>query len=117
VDKSGIRTSVSFIDDDNIASYYLSLNTDTNFVEENTNRNLDTDSETIAGSRGTTLKMLIQSSIDLNSSTFMFTQIGGGNTITIDGNSYYYIDSNIRVTGATTGHSVDVPVRFLRYTT
>ena len=109
--------SVSFIDDDSVASYYLSLNTDSpDFVGENTNRQVDAN-QAIAGSRGTTLTMIIQSSIDLNSSTFMFTQIGGGNKITIDSNSYYYIDSNIRVTGATTGHSVDVPVRFLRYTT
>ena len=116
VSSQGKGASVSFIDDDNVASYYLSLNTDGDFVAENTNTLVDAN-ETIAGSRGTTLKLLIQSSTDLNSSTFMFTQIGGGNTITIDSNSYYYIDSNIRVTGATTGHSVDVPVRFLRYTT
>ena len=113
----GNAAAVSYIDDDNIASYYFSLNTDTEFVSENTNTNVDDATEAIAGSRGTIFKLLIQASIDLNSSTFMFTQIGGGSTISIDGNSYYYIDSNIRVTGATTGHSVDVPVRFLKYTT
>jgi|TARA_R110000851_G_scaffold236991_3_gene389714 hypothetical protein len=113
---SGQGAALSFVDDDNIASYYLSLNTDNQFVQENTNTNTDDDEEIIAGSRGTTLKLLIQASIDLNSSDFMFTQIGGANTITIDGNSYYYIDSNIRISGATTGHTVDVPVRFIKYT-
>ena len=28
---------------------------------------------------------------------------------------FYYIDSNIRVTGVTTGSSIDIPVRFVKW--
>ena len=66
-DKDGDLASVSFVDDDNIASYYLSLGTDTEYVHEN--------SET---------------------------------------DNYKFIDSTVRITGATTGYALDVPVRFAK---
>jgi len=107
--------NVSFIDDDNIATYYFSLGTDADFVED-LNAAVDANDNTspLAGSRGTSLKFAIRSSEDLESSTFLFTEVGGGNTVTIDSVSYYYIDSNVRIHGATTGYMVDVPVRFLK---
>jgi len=114
---NGTPAAISYIDDDNIASYYLSLSTDTLFIQSNPNLLADQNDEAIAGSRGTILRLLIKASVDLNSSTFMFREIGGGNTISLDGNTYYYIDSNVRITGATTGHSIDLPVRFMKYTT
>jgi hypothetical protein len=114
---NGTPAAASYIDDDNIASYYLSLSTDTQFVTSNPNMLANQDDETINGSRGTILTLLIQASVDLNSSEFMFKEIGGGNTTSLDGNTYYYIDSNVRITGATTGHSIDLPVRFMKYTT
>ena len=108
--------NVSFIDDDNIATYYLSEGTDNEYVMDlpvasaaNTDNN-----SSLAGARGTMLNFSIIASDDLEASSFLFTEVGGANTVTIDGNSYYYIDSNIRVTGATTGYMVDVPVRFLK---
>ena len=36
VSTTGTKASISFVDDDNIATYFLSLGTDTEFVEENT---------------------------------------------------------------------------------
>ena len=64
--------NVSFIDDDNIASYYLSSN-DTNFVSAV--GGTDTDS-TIDGPRGTKLEFKIQASTDLATSTYLFEQLG-----------------------------------------
>jgi hypothetical protein len=115
------EATVSFKDDDNIASYYLSLNTDTEFVFNNSEKLAKPNTQTISGPRGTYLQFKIQSSLDLNTSTFLFQELGGGATMTLgtgDGErSYYYIDSNVRVTGATTGRSIDIPVRFTKFYT
>jgi hypothetical protein len=110
---TGATATISFIDDDQIASYYLSLGTDTNFVQTipipsvvpSTNMIID-------GPLGTLLKFKILASIDLQTSTFLFTELGG--TVNLSGTDYYYIDSNIRVTGATTGTRLDIPVRFIK---
>ena len=118
VDLDGNPATVSYIDDDNIASYYLSLGSDTAHVFDNDEIETST-SQVIDGPRGTFIKFRVASSIELSTSSYLFTTLGGGPTIkmTIDTNNYYYIDSYIRVTGATTGHSVDIPVRFAKYFT
>ncbi len=114
----GSLASVSFIDDDNIASYYLSLSSDTDYVSENTATDALDGSEIISGPRGTTLKFKINSSIELNTSTHLFDELGPTTPMTITlptgGVNCKFIDTNIRVTGATTGFSVDVPVRFTK---
>jgi len=106
--------SVSFIDDDNVASYYLSLGTDTKFVFENTEREPDAQTEIIAGPRGTYIQFKLRSSLELNTSDYLFTRLGDSSTF--DSIAYSFIDSNIRITGATTGYSVDIPVRFVKVT-
>ena len=111
--------TVSFIDDDQIASYYLSLGTDLKFISEITNDKPISDGapgQVIKGPRGTKLQFKLQGSLDLNTSTFLFTQLGGVVALTIDGVStnFLYIDSNIRVTGVTTGNRIDIPVRFIK---
>jgi hypothetical protein len=74
---SATSAKVSFIDDDQIASYYLTLNTDTDFVKTFSNPVKKTQGATaVAGPRGTRLGFKIKASIDLNSSTFLFTQLG-----------------------------------------
>ncbi len=109
--------SVSFIDDDNIASYYFSLGSDTEYVTENKNREVS-NKEVIVGPRGTTLKLAVQASLELNTSTYLFSRLGS--TFTMTGNdgstsyTFYYIDSTVRAVGATTGHSIDIPVRFVK---
>ena len=114
---------VSFIDDDNIASYFVSLNTNPNFIKSITNeKKAHTDASQLKGPRGTSFRFKILSSIDLRTSTFLFERLGqtsqtwtsnakinSGGNITI-----HYIDSNIRITGATTGFSIDIPVRFVK---
>jgi len=118
VDKAGsTMASVSFVDDDHIASYYLSLGTDNLFVETNSVTDAATGTQTISGPRGTIIAFKFQASVDLNSSTFLFTELGSETSYTGAGGSktYYFIDSIVRVTGATTGYKVDVPVRFVKY--
>tara|TARA_R110000824_G_scaffold399263_1_gene604527 strand:+ start:56612 stop:57550 length:939 start_codon:yes stop_codon:yes gene_type:complete len=113
---------VSFIDDDNLASYFLSS---APYVSPNDGANLAIDlgeisgdgvnanyAMAIAGPRGNVLQFQIKASLDLNSSTSMFTKLGG--TMTISAISYYYVDTSVRVTGATTGYRLDIPVRFIK---
>ena len=115
VDKNGNRISTDYIDDDLIAFYTVDA-TD-NVVEENLD---DSSSATqaIAGPRGTTLSFKVAASLDLNTSTFLFTKLGNLTVMvnkagTVD-QSVRYIDSMIRITGMTTGYSIDIPIRFIK---
>lgn len=96
-----------YIDDDNIAYYTVDVGL-VSQITEDSNSQL----ETIAGPRGTRLEFKIGSSIDLNTSTYLFTELGG--TSTLEGQSVRHIDSIVRVTGMKTGYSVDIPVRFVK---
>ena len=87
-------------------------------VDDNTNATTNT----IAGPRGTKLEFKVRSSMDLQTSTFLFERLGGtqqlenrtpGSSATIT--TVYYIDSMIRVTGIKTGQSLDVPIRYVKY--
>ena len=114
-DTGGNAATFSFIDDDNIASYYLSS---TDFVSsipaKPTSGNEDQQqNQLLAGPRGNKLEFKIGSSINLKTSTYLFTQVG--NTLTdSNGTTYHYIDSVVRVMGATTGYKLDMPVRFVK---
>lgn len=111
------KAVVSFIDDDNIASYYFSADSDLDYVREITDRTTDSSAMVIAGPRGTKLGFKLQASLDLNSSTYLFDLLGNTQNVEdVDGAnvSCYTIDSNIRVTGVTTGYSIDIPVRFAK---
>jgi hypothetical protein len=110
------RASISFIDDDNIATYYLSLGANSKFVFENNVTAASVATQVVDGPRGTIFQFKLKASLELNDSTSLFTELGNVKTLTdIGGTStYYYIDSYIRVMGATTGYRVDVPVRFVK---
>lgn len=116
ISTKGEAANVSYIDDDDIASYFLSLGTDTDFVSENDVTTVST-SQTIDGPRGTILHFQIMSSLQLNTSNHLFTKLGSTiNMVDKNGTTraMYYIDSFVTVTGATTGASVQIPVRFIK---
>tara|TARA_R100000697_G_scaffold117105_1_gene138274 strand:- start:2663 stop:3697 length:1035 start_codon:yes stop_codon:yes gene_type:complete len=114
----------SFIDDDQIASYYFTLNVG-NFVENavagptsgnNTVEAAKSNAQVIKGPRGTNLRFGLLASTDLAASDFLFTTLGSSFTDT-DGTSaktYDFIDTTIRVTGVTTGYRLDIPLRILK---
>lgn len=114
---SSNTSPVSFIDDDNIASYFISSNP---YVIPNPGAGTDKAvgesaggvEQVLGGPRGTLLRFAIKSSLDLNSSTNLFTKLGS--TYTADSKCFYYIDTTVRVTGATTGYRLDIPVRFIK---
>ena len=108
----------SYIDDDNIASYFFSQGTDTGYVGEiqlpqptNVNSN-----QVISGHKGTFLQFTIRSSTQLQTNTFLFDQLGGITSVTLGANTtdVRYIDTNVRVIGATTGYRLDIPIRFIK---
>ena len=115
------QLNASFIDDDQVASYYVSKTVNSEFVKNNSTavstQNSQAD-QVIAGARGSTLEFAIRVSANLQASTSLFTRLGstvlanemGGS----DATPYYFIDSTIRVTGLTTGYRLDVPVRFIK---
>ena len=111
--QSGVAAKVSYIDDDNIASYFLSLGTDLEYVSENPERER-VNTEVIAGPRGTYVEFTIQSSLELNTSDFLFGQIGSQTTIAPNATAIQTIDTIVRVTGATTGVRIDLPIRFVK---
>jgi len=110
-DNGSIAAPLSFIDDDQIASYVLSLDADPNFVDSITNTTTS-GNQAIAGPRGTRLRFSIQASLELNASTFLFNQLGSQGTLS--SNNIDFIDTTVRITGGTTGYRVDVPIRFIR---
>ena len=115
VDSQGTLATFDYLDDDNIAYYTVDLG-DT-FVTEITDDTVSA-SQVIQGPRGTSLEFRIQSSMDLNTSSFLFEQLGGEVSMPKQDNSgnvdTKFIDSNIRVVGIKTGVMIDIPVRFLR---
>jgi len=115
--KDGTLSNVSFIDDDNIASYYFSLGTENPPMVASVETG--TSNSTIEGPRGTKIEFKIQASTDLATSNYLFTQLGSTDTVAVAAAGgtpmdIYYIDSIIKVTGATTGYRIDIPVRFVK---
>ena len=106
--KGSSQATPSFVDDDNVATYYLSTSTNkTYFGKSGTSMS----GEVISGPRGKRLQFLVAPSVDLNSSTYLFTQLGTTATL---GSAVYQIDTTVRVTGVTTGYRVDLPIRFVK---
>ena len=102
-----VAATPSFVDDDNVAVYYFGQNNSAFFGASGTNMG----GKAISGPRGTSLQFLVGPSTDLNSSTYLFTQLGSTATL---GATVYQIDTTVRITGVTTGYRVDVPIRFVK---
>ena len=122
VDSTALTTlTPSFIDDDNIATYFVTLGTGAGLVETNKETSRAETKEVIRGPRGTTLRLMIQASLDLNTSTYLFTRLGsteaasdsstGAMNLSI---ATRFIDAILQVQGVTTGYKIDIPVRFIK---
>ena len=112
--KSGTAVSPAFIDDDNIASYYLPMGNDTDYITKNTSEQVG--GQVITGPRGTTLKFAINTSIEVDTGTYLFEQLGNtdANTMTGVTGNFSFIDTTVRIQGATTGVQVDLPIRIIK---
>ena len=117
--------SPSFIDDDQIATYYITKNvgqyiTDCavgqidkpngesgTYVGEGTE-----ESEIIEGPRGTKLRFGIMASNNLRASDYLFDTLGS--TATLGSTDYLTLPARIKVMGMTMGYHIDVPVTFVK---
>ena len=117
----GNDAAYSFIDEDNIATYYA---VDPSYYQKGY-PSLDENASVIAGPRGTRFSFGCRCSALLRNKNTLFTKFGGtiagfwtdtgATTTTIQGSTAAkYLDSTIRVMGNKTGIALDVPVRFIR---
>tara|TARA_R100000008_G_scaffold86853_1_gene82067 strand:- start:513 stop:1481 length:969 start_codon:yes stop_codon:yes gene_type:complete len=106
----------NFIDDDQIASYSFTLGADNTMMQGLTDLVGVNGHTPIDGPRGTSFFFTVGSSLNLETSTYLFSKLGVQSaTWTTDStNTYHYIDSNVRITGGTTGYSLDIPIRFIK---
>jgi hypothetical protein len=114
--------SVSFIDDDDIATYYLSQASNPSFVYDNPETSASATTQVISGPRGTVLEFKFGSSLDVIDGSY-FDELGSTKVMTDDygaddsTSTYKYIDTFVRIQGMTTGYSIDLPVRLIRFKT
>ena len=137
---------VNFIDDDSVASYYLSNTayigntTAVTILPQNAqNPNagnsrklsdlVDVAPQVFEGPRGNCLTFRVHASDELQSSTYLFTQLGFSATAAsnstlglanatqdprLTGKTAFFIDSTVRVVGANTGFRIDIPIRYVK---
>jgi hypothetical protein len=129
----GSDQAFSFVDDDNIATYYFGFGSDNQIV---INNNMEGDPSTrdnpfekwedgqvFKGPVGTKIMFRVRASLNLQSGAALFSKLGSGTANLKIRNhdnsadlatSFKFIDSIIRVTGVTTGYSIDIPIRYVR---
>ena len=106
---NGSVANKSFVDEDNMATYYVSQGSPiVSLITDMTDAG-----SSINGRRGTRLDFRIKASLNLNGSDTLFTRLGG--TGTVGGvENVKHIDTVVKVTGVTTGYSIDIPVRYIK---
>lgn len=131
INTSATNISPTFIDDDNIASYFITNGSvSTGFASLNVDDVNGTNPTgtgaaeytSLLGSRGSAIAFKIRASTELQGSTYLFTTIGNTTTTKPTGyvggqnsqSNFMFIDTIIRVTGGTTGYSLEIPVRYIK---
>lgn len=111
---SGTNSKLSYVDDDGVASY--SVSTDDTLVvetlEAKPSSGDDPETTSLLGPRDKRVKFKLKVKTDLQASTYLFTTYGG--TDTVLGTNVYYIDTFVKIKGATTGTSITVPIRIIK---
>ncbi len=122
VDPNGsLVATPSYIDDDDIASYYFSQGVDINYIQD-----LPPDpggtapNQVIAGARGTMIMFKLKSSLDVSTSDYLFSELGTNVTsnFKINGSAaatnVRSILTTVRVSGVTTGNYIDIPLLLVK---
>ena len=107
------------VDDDYVATYSFTRTANDSFIYRPSQSELKDSDTPIDGPIASYFQFKIRSSQDLRTSDFLFNRIGstmGTYTNRAGGavSNIKTIDSIIRVTGRTTGYSIDIPVRFAK---
>ena len=117
VDTTGNAATPDYTDDDNISYYTVDLGD--LFVRNNTDTS-NSPGQVIDGPRGTSIMFRVGASVDLNTSTYLFTTLGSTTTLVnrtpgvAKSSTVYYIDTNVRIVGVKTGSQIDIPVRYIK---
>lgn len=110
VSRSGTSIPASFVDEDNVATYFVSQGGSASVVS--LINDLTADGSSINGRRGTRVEFRISATLDVNGSDTLFTRLGG--TSTVGSTAVKHIDSTVKITGVSTGYSIDIPVRYIK---
>ena len=112
---------VSFVDDDQIASYFFSEVPGSAYVHNirhsgPENERVNDQNSPIDGPAGSRLTFKLKASSQATNSTYLFTKFGssGYEIVAGSGTTYHYIDTTLRITGFTTGYRVDIPIRLVK---
>lgn len=132
-----MRLEESFIDDDGIATYYI-VSSDSNSpilgpreeslrlrgeidqVREQSDLSTIDDHEMFDGPLGTVLRIVPRASSLVSRGESLFNEFGSvsGTSLSFRGGTinagYKFIDTAISVAGATTGYSIDIPIRIIK---
>jgi hypothetical protein len=108
-----VEADKSYVDDDNIALYYFSSGTNSEYVGD-LQAIPEGSSNTIAGPTGTSLSFLIKSTLDAQASDYLFDLYGQTVSIGSPPVACKVIKSTVTVSGVTTGYSVSIPVSFVK---
>tara|TARA_R110000824_G_scaffold267631_4_gene456452 strand:+ start:313 stop:1257 length:945 start_codon:yes stop_codon:yes gene_type:complete len=118
IDPGGRDLGMSTLDDDDVATYNVSLGTDSTVVSDPgpLSTTAKVNNFALSGPRGTSIKVSLRSSLDVSTSNRMFELLGSTVALATAGGakSYRQINTTVRVTGVTTGYEISVPVRLLK---
>lgn len=123
-----ISTPRSFVDDDNVASYFFAIQDAARDmgprqyfgeIRHNANGSPDSENTAIAGRTGSRLQFRLRVTEEVERSTggsnYLFTTFGGASATTGGASAAFRtINTNIRITGMTTGYRVSVPIQLIK---
>jgi len=121
----GTVATPTFIDDDSVASYYFSMNSNEDYFEDfiiqQTNDGPRSPGKVIGptdttGRIGSRLSFRLKASLDLQVNTALFTELGSTGLVNPGAGDlpFRMIDTVIRITGFTTGYRTDVALKLLK---
>ena len=113
---NGSPVAFDFVDDDEIASYTVTKSL--GFVSQIMDKSIGA-STPIPGPRGSRVDFKLQASLNAQTSTYLFLQLGGEATMPNRASpavdvSVYYIDTTVTLVGMTTGATIHIPVRLVK---
>ena len=112
------RRFIGFVDDDSVASYFLTLSTDQDYILDLPTVLDSTNGSTkLAGARGSRIQFKIGASTSLRTNDYLFTVLGNTGTEVIGSMAaadYKFIDSTLSIIGQTTGYRLDIAVRYVK---
>ena len=118
VNQKGTAATLSFVDDDSVASYFLTLSTDQDYILDLPTVLDSTNGSTkLAGARGSRIQFKIGASTSLRTNDYLFTVLGNTGTEVIGSMAaadYKFIDSTLSIIGQTTGYRLDIAVRYVK---